>query len=321
MSECTIPYTCSMCEKQSGCKIDPNDHNTWVISQRMAGIKYKIFVMSNKGGVGKSTVTVNLGATLAQMGRKVGIADADVHGPNIPKMLGVEGKRLRSSKEGIEPLVLNPNLKVASLSFLIENPEEPIAWRDSAKYDFLCELMGTVNWGKLDYLVIDLPPGTGNEAISLTEFIGDVSGSVIVTTPQDVVLLDVRKAVHFSRDSKVPVIGIIENMSGLTCPHCGENIDVFKTGGGEKIAKELDTTLLGKIPLDPKITENCDDGKAFACSSDSKAAKAFKEIVIKCEKFVTENTTSSIKLPFMKGPLPIDPEFVKEREKGTKYSR
>lgn len=321
MAECAIPYTCSMCEKQFECNINPVDHNRWAISQRMADIKYKIVVMSNKGGVGKSTVTVNLGATLAQMGRKVGIADADVHGPNIPKMLGVEGKRLRTGKDGIEPLDVNPNLKVASLSFLIENPDEPIAWRDSAKYDFLSELIGTVNWGKLDYLVIDLPPGTGNEAISIVELIGNVSGSVIVTTPQDVVLLDVRKAVLFSRDSNVPVIGIIENMSGLTCPHCGENIDVFKTGGGEKIAKELGTTLLGKIPLDPKITENCDDGKAFACSSDSKAAEAFRDIVIKCEKFVTENTaTPSIILPFI-GNVPIDPEFVKEREKGTKYYR
>lgn len=287
----------------------------------MAGIKHKIFVMSNKGGVGKSTVTVNLGATLAQMGRKVGIADADVHGPNIPKMLGVEGKRLSSSKDGIEPLELNPNLKVASLSFLIENPDEPIAWRDSAKYDFLTELMGTVVWGELDYLVIDLPPGTGNEVISLTELIGNVSGSVIVTTPQDVVLLDVRKAVLFSRDSNVRVIGIIENMSGLTCPHCGENINVFKTGGGEKIAKELGTTLLGKIPLDPEIAEHCDDGKAFACTSNSSVAEAFREIVIKCEKFVTENTAPTVKLPFFKEPVPIDPEFAKEQERGTKYYR
>jgi Mrp family chromosome partitioning ATPase len=310
-----------MCEEQLECKIDPNKHNQWAIGQRMAGIKHKIFVMSNKGGVGKSTVTVNLGATLAQMGRKVGIADADVHGPNIPKMLGVEGKRLCTGKNGIEPLELSPNLKVASLSFLIERPDEPIAWRDSAKYDFLCELMGTVNWGELDYLIIDLPPGTGNEVISLTELIDNVSGSVIVTTPQDVVLLDVRKAVLFSRDSNVRVIGIIENMSGLSCPHCGENIDVFKTGGGKKIAAELGTTLLGTIPLDPQIAEYCDDGKAFACSSDSKAAKAFKEIVVKCEKFVTENTGPTIKLPFFKEPIPIDPELAKEQGTGTKYYR
>ncbi|HEY4482219.1 MAG TPA: P-loop NTPase, partial [Candidatus Brocadiaceae bacterium] len=205
MPECKIPFTCELCEKQLSCQLDQIEHNKWAIAQRMKEITYKIVVMSNKGGVGKSTVTTNLGVALALKGFKVGIADADIHGPNIPMMLGVEGKRLKGSSGGVMPLEVMPNLKVASLSFLIEDPSMPVIWRDAAKWDFLCELMGSVCWGSLDFLLVDLPPGTGNEAISIIELIGKVDGSVIVTTPQDVVLLDVKKAVFFSRDSNVPI--------------------------------------------------------------------------------------------------------------------
>ncbi|HHT9113049.1 MAG: Mrp/NBP35 family ATP-binding protein [Planctomycetes bacterium] len=316
MPECKIPFTCELCEKQLSCQLDQIEHNKWAIAQRMKEITYKIVVMSNKGGVGKSTVTTNLGVALARKGFKVGIADADIHGPNIPMMLGVEGKRLKGSSGGVMPLEVMPNLKVASLSFLIEDPSMPVIWRDSAKWDFLCELMGSVCWGSLDFLLVDLPPGTGNEAISIIELIGKVDGSVIVTTPQDVVLLDVKKAVFFSRDSNVPIIGIVENMSGLKCPHCHENIDVFKTGGGEKICMELGVTFLGKIPLDPAITEKCDNGEAFvAAYPNSVAAKVFDEIVNKCEVFVRANKEASEKatefreVPFL-GKVPVDPNFV-----------
>ncbi|MCC7238889.1 MAG: Mrp/NBP35 family ATP-binding protein [Planctomycetia bacterium] len=318
MSDCKIPFTCELCEKQLSCQLDQIEHNKWAIVQRMKDIKYKIVVMSNKGGVGKSTVTTNLGVTLARMGNKVGIADADIHGPNIPIMLGAEGRRLKSCSDGVLPLEVLPNLKVASLSFLIENPSMPVIWRDAAKWDFLCELMGSVCWGDLDYLLVDLPPGTGNEAISIIELIGKVDGSVIVTTPQEVVLLDVRKAVVFSRDSNVPIIGIVENMSGLICPHCNTRIDVFKTGGGEKICSELGVDFLGRIPLEPRITEKCDAGEAFvsACP-DSDAAKAFEEIVKKCEIFVRTRRDELDKIaefrevPFL-GKIPVDPNFIEE---------
>lgn len=321
MSDCTIPFTCELCEKQLSCQLDQIEHNKWAIAQRMKEITYKIVVMSNKGGVGKSTVTTNLGVALARKGYKVGIADADIHGPNIPMMLGVEGKRLKGDSGGVVPLEVLPNLKVASLSFLIENPSMPVIWRDSAKWDFLCELMGSVCWGSLDYLLVDLPPGTGNEAISIIELIGKVDGSVIVTTPQDVVLLDVKKAVFFSRDSNVPIIGIIENMSSLVCPHCNEKIDVFKTGGGKKICMELGVAFLGKIPLDPVIAEKCDMGEAFVSAyPDSDAAKAFDEIVKKCEEFVKSNknemdkVTTFKEVPFL-GKVPVDPNFLEESKK------
>ena len=315
MSDFTIPFTCELCEKQLSCQLDQIEHNKWAIAQRMKEITYKIVIMSNKGGVGKSTVTTNLGVALSRKGYQVGIADADIHGPNIPMMLGVEGKRLTGSGGGIMPLEVLPNLKVASLSFLIEDPTMPVIWRDSAKWDFLCELMGSVCWGKLDYLLVDLPPGTGNEAISIIELIGKVDGSIIVTTPQDVVLLDVKKAVYFSRDSNVPIIGIVENMSGLVCPHCEKHIDVFKKGGGEKICAELHVPFLASVPLDPGIAEKCDSGKAFVADCpESVAATAFGEIVMKCEEFVktSKNETKKIteyrEVPFL-GKVPVDPNF------------
>jgi Mrp family chromosome partitioning ATPase len=216
------------------------------------------------------------------MGHKVGIADVDIHGPNIPKMLGVEGGRLKDNENGIDPLIVNEYLKVVSIAFLIESPEQPVAWRDTAKYDYLRELIGSINWGELDFLLADLPPGTGHEPISMIELIGNVDGAIIVTTPQDVALLDAQKAIMFAKDNEVPVIGIIENMGTLTCPHCKEDIDVFKSGGGERIAKKMNIPFLGKIPLDPEITSKCDEGKPFVSNSNgSKNSSVFVEIAKK----------------------------------------
>lgn len=268
--------------KNFECKIDHHKHNKWAISNRMSRIGQKIVVMSNKGGVGKSTVTTNLGVSLVELGYKVGIADADIHGPNIPKMLGVEGSRLKSNKQGIEPLSINGNLKVVSIAFLIEKPDEPVAWRDTAKYDFLCELVGSINWGELDYLLVDLPPGTGNEPITLIELLGKIDGAIIVTTPQDVALLDAQKAILFARDNDIRILGVVENMSILACPHCNKEIDVFKSGGGEKIAGKMSVPFLGRIPLDPVITNSCDEGKAFTTlNGDSAHSLVFKEIAEK----------------------------------------
>jgi len=284
MNECKKTATCEFCCDFETCKKPEKGmkHNEWALSNRMAKIKKKIMVMSNKGGVGKSTVTANLGVALAEIGYKVGIADVDIHGPNIPKMLGVEGERLKDNENGIDPLSISDCLKVVSIAFLIESPDQPIAWRDTAKYDYLRELVGSINWGELDLLLADLPPGTGHEPISMIELIGKVDGAIIVTTPQDVALLDAQKAIRFAKDNDVPVIGIIENMSVLTCPHCNEEIDVFKSGGGERIAKKMNVPFLGKIPLDPEITAKCDEGKPFVSNNkNSKNSLAFIEIAKK----------------------------------------
>ncbi len=288
--ECKFLHTCEMCgsNNETDCKVDQQKHKRWVVKQRMNDIKHKIIVGSNKGGVGKSTVTVNLALALSKKGFKVGLADADLHGPNVPKLLNAEGVRLKAVKEGVDPFVTENGLKIASLAFLIEDPGMHIAWRDAVKYDFIIELLGNIRWGKLDYLLVDLPPGTGNEQITIIDFIGNVDGTVVVTTPQDLALLDARKMISFARDSKVPIVGIIENMSSLNCPHCKKEIDVFKKGGGEKLAKELDLPFLGRIPLDSEITISSDAGNPVVLSKpDSVAAKAFLELAENCHKFVT----------------------------------
>lgn len=287
--ECRLLHTCEMCEfnNDTDCKADKNEHNRWLVNKRMSDIKYKIIVGSNKGGVGKSTVTTNLAVALAEKGFKVGLADADLHGPNIPKLVKAENVRLHSNEDGITPFETANGMKVASLGFLIEDPNMHIAWRDAVKYDFIIELLGNINWGTLDYLLIDLPPGTGNEQITIIDFIGDVDGAVIVTTPQDLALLDARKMISFARDSNVPIVGIIENMSSLTCPHCNNEIDVFKKGGGERLAQELVLPYLGKIPLDAQITIQSDNGEPVVLSRpDSAAAKAFMQLADNCHKFL-----------------------------------
>ncbi|MCA9483778.1 MAG: Mrp/NBP35 family ATP-binding protein [Nitrospina sp.] len=278
-----------MCEynNDTDCKADHNEHNRWIVNHRMNDVKFKLIVGSNKGGVGKSTVTTNLAVALAEKGFKVGLADADLHGPNVPKLLNAESVRLKAEEDGIIPFETRNGVRVASLGFLIEDPNMHIAWRDAVKYDFIIELLGNINWGKLDYLLIDLPPGTGNEQITIIDFIGEVDGCIVVTTPQDLALLDARKMISFSRDSNVPIVGIIENMGTMVCPHCSELVDVFKKGGGEKLAQELVLPYLGSIPLDPEVATRSDAGEPVVLSRpDSPAAKAFLELAENCHKFL-----------------------------------
>jgi ATP-binding protein involved in chromosome partitioning len=287
--ECRLLHTCEMCEfnNETDCKADKNEHNRWLVNKRMNEIKHKLIIGSNKGGVGKSTVTTNLAIALQESGYSVGLADADLHGPNIPKLLQAENVRLKSTDVGIDPYETSNGLKVASLGFLIEDPNMHIAWRDAVKYDFIIELLGNINWGPLDYLLFDLPPGTGNEQITIIDFIGEVDGAIIVTTPQDLAILDARKMISFSRDSNVPIVGIIENMSTMSCPHCEKDIDVFKKGGGKKLAEELVLPYLGSIPLDGEIVANSDSGQPVVLSRpDSVAAKAFMKLAENCHKFL-----------------------------------
>ena len=287
--ECRLLHTCEMCEfnNETDCKADKNEHNRWLVNKRMNEIKHKLIVGSNKGGVGKSTVTTNLAIALQESGYSVGLADADLHGPNIPKLLQAENVRLKSTDVGIDPYETSNGLKVASLGFLIEDPNMHIAWRDAVKYDFIIELLGNINWGPLDYLLFDLPPGTGNEQITIIDFIGEVDGAVVVTTPQDLAILDARKMISFSRDSNVPIVGVIENMSTMTCPHCEKDIDVFKKGGGKNLAEELVLPYLGSIPLDGEIVANSDNGQPVVLSRpDSVAAKAFMRLAENCHKFL-----------------------------------
>lgn len=243
-------------------------------------IKHVIIVMSGKGGVGKSTVATNLAVALSMRGFETGLMDVDIHGPDIPKMLKVEDAVITGDKTGLFPVEVPPHLKVMSMGFLLQDRDSPIIWRGPMKMGAIRQFIGDVKWGELDYLIVDLPPGTGDEPLSIAQLIPKADGSIIVTTPQDVALLDSRKSVNFSRSLKLPVIGVIENMSGMVCPHCGKHIDLFKVGGGKKAAEELGVKFLGSVPIDPKVVESGDDGMPIVLhDSETEAAKAFRDIV------------------------------------------
>ncbi len=233
------------------------------LKKNLSKIKYKLIVISGKGGVGKTTVAVNFAYGLALKGYKVGILDVDIHGPNIAKMLGIEGERLMMSPSGIIPAQVLPNLKAVSLAMLMENQDQPIIWRGPLKMITIKQFLSDVDWGELDYLIVDSPPGTGDEPLSVCQLIPDINGALIVTTPQDVAILDSRKSVFFSKELKVPVVGIIENMSGYVCPSCGAEVNLFGAGGGEKAARDLDVPFLGKLPLIADIVKLGDSGEPF----------------------------------------------------------
>jgi len=233
------------------------------LSQNMARIRSKILVLSNKGGVGKSSVSVNTAVSLSLSGKKTGLLDADIHGPSVAKLLGFEGEKLISSTGGFLPFRVKANLHAVSMASVMENADTPVIWRGPLKMSVLRQFLAEVAWGDLDFMIIDSPPGTGDEPLSICQLTGKLDGAIIVTTPQDVALLDSRKCVKFLEQLKVPVIGILENMSGFTCPHCGKQSNPFKTGGGEISARELGVPFLGKLPLDTRIMEASDSGTAF----------------------------------------------------------
>ncbi|CAD6491845.1 MAG: Iron-sulfur cluster carrier protein [Candidatus Argoarchaeum ethanivorans] len=249
------------------------------LKERMGKIKHKIMVMSGKGGVGKTTVAVNLALTLAAKGYEVGIMDADVHGPNVPKMLGIEDERPDVTEEGIVPVFVPPRVKVMSLAFLLQSKDTPVVWRGPLKMGVIRQFLSDVLWGDLDCLIADLPPGTGDEPLSVAQLVSGIDGAIIVTTPQDVALLDSRKSVTFAKKLGIPVIGIIENMSGFKCPKCGETIDLFKTGGGERAAIDMGVPFLGRIPIEVNIVLSGDSGIPFVLEHESEAAQSFGAIV------------------------------------------
>lgn len=258
------------------------DESTKRITETLSRIKNRLLVFSGKGGVGKSTVAVNLGLALSERGLRVGLLDIDIHGPDLAKMLGVEEKRLESAgADKIMPVVVNDNLSLVSMAFLLQTRDTPVIWRGPLKMKLIQQFLSDVLWGDLDWLIIDSPPGTGDEPLSVAQLI-PATGAVIVTTPQEVSLLDSRKAVNFARRLNLKIYGIVENMSGLVCPHCSKTIDLFKSGGGKKAAQEIGVPFLGSIPIDPAIVEHGDEGKPFVTDQPgSDAAKAFDGIVKK----------------------------------------
>jgi len=259
---------------------------------RMAKIKNKLAVLSGKGGVGKSTITVNLAIALARKGHKVGVLDADIHGPSIPKILGIRGRELTAGRIeglGIFPVKGPLDIKVISMDFLLSDDETPVIWRGPMKMGAIRQFLADVAWGDLDFLLIDLPPGTGDEPLSIMQLVPDIDGILMITAPSEVSQIVVKRAIGFTRELRVPLVGIVENMSKFVCPKCGTEFDILGTGGGQKISEELGIPFLGKIPIDQRICEDSDKGTPFIIEhADTPATKAFVQIVDKIEEFLKQ---------------------------------
>ncbi len=280
-SSCPSGSSCSHSTTSGGdgnCKA-PFAQQDKIIAQALKGIKHKIFVMSGKGGVGKSSVTVNLAAALAQNGRKVGIMDVDIHGPSVPNLLGLKSTiEVDPFDQMLLPAKYNENLSVISMDTLLEDRDQAILWRGPKKASAIRQFLADVKWGNLDYLIIDSPPGTGDEHMTVLKSIPDAK-CVVVTTPQEISLADVRKAVNFLQYTNAEILGIVENMSGLACPNCGMEINLFKKGGGEELAKSHGLAFLGAIPLDPAAVVSADMGQPVVyLNENSPAKKAFLDL-------------------------------------------
>lgn len=282
------PSACKTCAKSSSCssksasgdckdaKSAEKDAKTQQqdarISSTLSRIKYKLFVMSGKGGVGKSSITVNLAAALARKGHKVGILDVDLHGPSVPRMLGLSGNLEGNAQGEVSPKACGENLYVVSMESLLKDPDQAVLWRGPMKTSAIRQFIGEIQWGELDYLVIDSPPGTGDEHMTVLRTIPDAL-CVVVTTPQEVSLADVRKAINFLQYAQANILGIVENMSGLICPHCSKEIALFKKGGGEELAKKYGIEFLGAVPLDPITVVAGDVGKPVVLMDEPSPVK------------------------------------------------
>lgn len=280
------------------------------IQESLALIKHKFLVMSGKGGVGKTSVAANLAIALSKKGARVGLMDVDFHGPDIPRMLGLKGLLDISSDKRMVPKTYSDNLKVVSIESLAEDTDQAVIWRGPLKMNVIRQFISDVHWGRLDYLIIDSPPGTGDEPLSVAQTIPGAK-AIIVTTPQEVSLADIRKSINFCRTVKMPIFGLIENMSGFMCPHCGESVNLFGTGGGFRTAIAMNVPFLGRIPFDPKMVECGDAGESYMEKySDSEVTQAYNEIV---EKIMEGSRTKAS----VTKPTPREPKEKKDKKEET----
>jgi ATP-binding protein involved in chromosome partitioning len=264
-----------------------------ILRFRMEKMKHKVAVISGKGGVGKSTITVNLAAAFALNGKRVGLLDADIHGPSVPKLLGLTGQQLKVGPPGAFPVTGPLGMKVVSIDFFLPG-EAPTIWRGPLKMTAIRQFLSDIVWGELDFLFIDLPPGTGDEPLSVAQLLPEIDGVVIVTMPSELSAAVVQKAITFARRLNMPIIGVVENMSGFICPHCGTKSDIFQSGCGEKMAQEANVSFLGSIPIDSQIGVDSDKGSPFVIAHpDSATTKAFIDIVKKVETHIEERDKTS----------------------------
>lgn len=252
------------------------------VEKAMKNVKHKIVILSGKGGVGKTTVATNLAMSFAKKGKQAGILDVDIYGPNVPKLLGLEGQHPTAEEKMIQPVRGPLDTKVMSMAFLLRNKDDAVAWRGPLVAKTISQFLGNVTWGELDVLVVDLPPGTGDEILSILQSIPDIDGVVVVSTPQEVAVLDARRAVRLVKKMGVPVLGIIENMSEFVCPNCGESYKLYGEGAAKEATEDFQIDLLGSLPLDPRVIQRSDEGKPFVISEpDTDISKAFESVVEK----------------------------------------
>lgn len=287
------------------------------LHNRLRSVKHKVLVLSGKGGVGKSTVSCQMAFAMAQRGLRVGILDVDICGPSVPKILGIDRKEVFQSSEGWVPVAVDgyttssasgqqqqqqgrnePLLRCMSIAFLLDSPDSAVVWRGPKKHAMIKQFLEDVHWGELDVLIIDTPPGTSDEHISLCEILNadefGVDGAVVVTTPQGVAMADVRKELNFCKKLHIPVLGIVENMSGYACPCCREVTYIFSRGGGQQLAQQFEVPFLGAVPIDPRLGESEDQGKDFVkLYPDSVAADKLKDIVTQLWNGMEQKSTGA----------------------------
>jgi ATP-binding protein involved in chromosome partitioning len=285
--DCGRGHACSFCPLEKECKLDQSRHNRVHLEERLSRMNWVVPVMANKGGVGKSTVAANFAMALARRGYSVGLADADVHGPNAPRLFGLHQTQVKVTERGVNaPSVEVPGrgeLRVGSLGFFLEQPDTPVVWRDAYKHDYIHQMLGSFDWGVLDFLIVDMPPGTGNELITLGDALkGCNTASLLVSSADALALQDSLKAARYCLDTGLPILGLVENYAGVVCPHCGGEFDMFpRAPEAEEFARQgIDT--LTRLPFSPAVGAAAAAGVPIAADTDSPLAALFDELADKC---------------------------------------
>ncbi|NXD62912.1 NUBP1 factor, partial [Eolophus roseicapillus] len=290
---------CQGCPNQGLCAAGaaPDPAELSELRSRLRAVKHTVLVLSGKGGVGKSTFSALLAHGLAaDEAKQVALLDIDICGPSIPKMMGLEGEQVseRSNVVSTSPKYVEENLGVMSVGFLLSSPDDAVIWRGPKKNGLIKQFLRDVDWGEVDYLIVDTPPGTSDEHLSVVQYLSatHVDGAVIITTPQEVALQDVRKEINFCHKVKLPIIGVVENMSGFICPKCKKESQIFPptTGGAEKMCQNLNVSLLGKVPLDPQIGKCCDKGQSFLSEApESPATSSYRNIIQRIQEYCDQH--------------------------------
>ena len=280
---CPYRQQCLQAAKSTGPSIEEQ------VKLKLQNVKNIILILSGKGGVGKSTIASQLTLGLSKKDDlQIGLLDVDICGPSIPRMMGLENEEIKESPQGMLPVYKEQNLAIMSIGYMLKDKKTPVIWRGPRKNGLIKEFFCNTNWDKLDYLIIDTPPGTSDEHLTLTQYLktSNLKGAIIITTPQEISLLDVRKEINFCQKTNVKVLGVIENMAGFVCPHCNKSTDIFEanTGGGEGLCKEFNLNLLGRLPLEPKILQSAEKGNYFPDSFPE--TETSKEIVKIVEKIL-----------------------------------